>query len=83
MGNINTDNFYEVMVPDVDSGEWFYWVECDDEDDAVEVALEKHAQLGRPEVFEDIDSGLFPCSYQPVIDDNRDKAVIIDASQMD
>jgi hypothetical protein len=80
MKNINTDDFYEVMVPDVDSGEWFYWVECDDEDDAVEAALEKHEQLGRPEVFEDFDSGIFPCSYQPVIDDNWDAAIIISAT---
>jgi len=77
MSNINTDNFYEVMVPDINSGEWFYWVECNDEDDAVEAALEKHEQLARPEVFEDFDSGLFPCAYQPIIEDNRAEATII------
>ena len=40
-------------------------------------ALEKHEQLERPEVFEDFDSGLFPCAYQPIIEDNRAEATII------
>jgi hypothetical protein len=80
MIDINTDDFYEVIIPDVESGEWFYWVECNDEDDAVKAAIEKHEELGRPDVFEDFDSGLFPCAYQPVIDDNRNEAIIINAN---
>lgn len=80
MIDINTDDFYEVMIPAVESGEWFCWVECDDEDDAEEAAIEKHEELSRPDVFEDFDSGLFPCAYQAVIDDNRNEAIIIHAN---
>lgn len=79
---ISLEDFYEVCVPDEESGEWFYWVECDDEDEACEAALEKHQQLGRPAVMEDFDAGVFPGAYQPVIEDNRAVAVIISADEV-
>jgi hypothetical protein len=80
--SISLADFYEVCVPDEESGEWFYWVECGDEDEACEAALEKHKQLGRPEVLEDFDAGVFPGAYQPVIADNRSLAVVIRADEL-
>lgn len=78
--DIDTDSFFEVLVPDVDGGEWIYWVESDDLDFAFEAALEKHLELGRPEVLNDEEGGSFPMAYQPVIEGNRDDAVIIAAN---
>ena len=78
--NIDTSSFYEVLVPDVDGGEWIYWVESDDLDFAFKAALEKHLELGRPEVLNDEEGGSFPMAYQPVIEGNRDDAVIIAAN---
>ena len=79
--NIDISSFFEVLVPDVDGGEWVYWVESDDLDFAVETALDKHLELGRPEVLDDEEGGSFPMAYQPVIEGNRDDAVIIAANQ--
>ena len=79
--NIDISSFFEVLVPDVDGGDWIYWVETDHLDFAVEVALEKHLELGRPEVLDDEEGGSFPMAYQPVIEGNRDDAVIIAANQ--
>ncbi len=77
---VDSDSFFEVVITDENSEEWFYWVECDDEDDAVEVAMEKHEELKRPKAVEDFDEGVFPCAYQPIIEDNQELSVIIRSS---
>lgn len=79
--SLDLNDFYEVFVPDENTGEWFYWVECDDEDEACEAALQKHQQLSRPAVMEDFDAGVFPGAYQPVIEDNKSLAVVIRADE--
>ena len=79
---IDFDDFFEVVITDEDSNEWFYWVECQDEDDAVEAAMEKHEELERPDAVDDFDEGVFPSAYQPVIEDNQELALIIRADEL-
>ena len=77
-GSTQYDEYYEVCITDIDDKEWFYWVKCDDDDDAVEAAQEWHEELDRPDIKEDFDEGVFPMAYQPVIEWNKEAAVIID-----
>ncbi len=71
------DSYMEVVITDSDGLEYFYWVNTQDEDIAIEVALERHDELGRPEAVDDFEGGIFPAAYSPVIPWNKDHAVII------
>ena len=74
------DEYMEVLITGIDGTEYYYWVETDDEDDSIEMALNKHKELERPAPVDNEDEGIYPMTYTPVILWNKDKAVVIRAS---
>ena len=72
----NSD-YAEVVIDDEDNEQYYYWVLTEDEDEAVEAALKKHEEMGRPNAVNDEDAGVFPMAYQPVTEFGSESAIKI------
>ena len=70
-------DYTEVVIDDEDNEQYYYWVLTDDEDEAVEAALKKHEEMGRPNAVNDEDAGVFPMAYQPVTEFGSESAIKI------
>jgi len=75
--------YTEVVIDDEDNEQYYYWVLTDDEDEAVEAALKKHDEMGRPNAVNDEDAGVFPMAYQPVTEFGSESAVKIHVDAKD
>ena len=76
-------DYTEVVIDDEENEQYYYWVLTDDEDEAVEAALKKHNEMGRPSAVNDEDAGIFPMAYQPVTEFGSESAIKIDVDGTD
>ena len=75
--------YTEVVIDDEDNEQYYYWVLTDDEDEAVEAALKKHDEMGRPSAVNDEDAGIFPMAYKPVTESASESALKIQVDGTD
>jgi len=77
-------DYTEVVIDDEENEQYYYWVLTDDEDEAVEAALKKHDEMGRPNAVNDEDAGVFPMAYQPVTEFGSESSVriLVDATDV-